>query len=238
MNTFKEEEKVMKDHDELIFSTAEAKNNVEAYIYDMQQKLGGDFALFISKEDKERFLQKLSEKEEWLQLDGEKETRDVYRKTLEELHSHGTPIAKRKDEDSRRPMVIKVLDGLIDEFRAFAASTDENYSHITQEERQKVLDKCNEIEGWEKSKLEEQSRVPLFADPVFTCEEIKDKTHSLSNVCNPIMKKLKPKVEEKKEEKKEEEKKEEEKKEEKKEEEEEDADIGGLFGGEDEDEDY
>jgi len=218
MSNFKSEEQSLREQDDLIFSTAEAKNAIESFIYDYQQKIasGGELHDYISHKNRDHFNTVLSEKEEWLSGDGEKESKDVYKKVLDELKHLGNPILKRKDEDLKRPAAIKISKGLIDEFLTFANVVDESNSHITPEERETIKAKCNEVDVWLTQMIHQQSKLHKCEEPVLLVEAIKDKTHGMTNVCNPIKNKPKPKEEPKKEEPKVEEKKEDKMDEEKK----------------------
>jgi len=88
----------MKEQDDLINQTAEAKNAIESYIYDYQPRIqsGGDLHPYVSDKERVEFLKVLDEKEGWLSCDGEKETKETYRKVMEELQSFGNPIQKKK----------------------------------------------------------------------------------------------------------------------------------------------
>lgn len=202
MSHFKSEEQVLKDQDDLIFTTSEAKNSIESYIYDMQQKIGpgGELHDYISHKQRDHFNKVLSDKEEWLSCDGEKETKEVYKKVLDELRQLGNPILKRRDEDLKRPAAIKILKGMIDDFVTFASFVDDSNAHITHEEREVIKAKCNESDIWLNQMIHQQSKLHKNEEPHLTVEMIKDHTHALTNVCNPIKHKPKPKEEPKKEE--------------------------------------
>jgi len=219
MSVFKQEEIVLREQDDLIFTTAEAKNAIESFIYDYQQKIasGGELHSYITHKNRDHFNVVLSEKEEWLSGDGEKETKDTYKKVLEDLRALGNPILKRRDEDVKRPAAIKICKSLLDDFLTFANLVDESTAHITSEERETIKSKCNEIDVWLHGMIAQQAKLQPCDEPVLLVEAVKDKAHNLANVCNPIKNKPKPKVEEPKKEDKmdEEPKKEEPKKEDK-----------------------
>jgi heat shock protein 4 len=80
-----EKEYEMALQDRVMEETKERKNAVEAYVYDMRNKLYEKYNDFVMSEDKEGLMVKLQEVEDWLYEDGEDETKGVYIAKLEEL---------------------------------------------------------------------------------------------------------------------------------------------------------
>ena len=108
-----EKEYEMALQDRVMEETKEKKNSVEAYVYDMRNKVcwiacfgevllicsGVQYLMFsllvfqlyekysdyVTSEDKETLTAKLQEVEDWLYEDGEDETKGVYVAKLEEL---------------------------------------------------------------------------------------------------------------------------------------------------------
>ncbi|CAN0878270.1 Heat shock 70 kDa protein 14 [Linum grandiflorum] len=80
-----EKEFEMALQDRVMEETKDKKNAVEAYVYDMRNKLGDKLQDFVAEPDKEEFLSKLQLVEDWLYEDGEDETKGVYVAKLEEL---------------------------------------------------------------------------------------------------------------------------------------------------------
>jgi hypothetical protein len=89
-------------NDKLISETAEAKNGVESYVYNMRAKLNGPLSEFATSNDKESFLKTLSETEEWLYGEGEEATKSVYQGKLANLRSIGDQIENRLQESQNR----------------------------------------------------------------------------------------------------------------------------------------
>ena len=69
--------------------------------------------------------------------------------------------------------------GNIEYFEKLAKSTDEQYAHITEEERQKVTAKCEEIQGWLDSLLEQQKEKKDYETPVVKVEDLRAKQDEL-----------------------------------------------------------
>jgi molecular chaperone DnaK (HSP70) len=64
--------------DRLEKETADAKNSVEAYVYDMRGKLFEIYQNFITDGDRDKFLKVLDDAEGWLYEDGEDQSKNVY----------------------------------------------------------------------------------------------------------------------------------------------------------------
>ncbi|KAH9714513.1 Heat shock 70 kDa protein 14 [Citrus sinensis] len=80
-----EKEFEMALQDRVMEETKDRKNAVEAYVYDMRNKLCDKYQDFVTDSERELFTSKLQETEDWLYEDGEDETKGVYVAKLEEL---------------------------------------------------------------------------------------------------------------------------------------------------------
>ncbi|RWW43915.1 hypothetical protein BHE74_00050367 [Ensete ventricosum] len=80
-----EKEFEMALQDRVMEETKDKKNAVEAYVYDMRNKLYDKYQDFVTPTEKEALITKLQEVEDWLYEDGEDETKGVYVAKLEEL---------------------------------------------------------------------------------------------------------------------------------------------------------
>jgi heat shock 70kDa protein 4 len=76
-NRLLEEEGQMSAADALQRATDEAKNALEAYVYDMRSKVQGAYADFAKPEEREAFVSELNTVEDWLYEDGEDEKKSV-----------------------------------------------------------------------------------------------------------------------------------------------------------------
>ncbi|KAI0998136.1 Heat shock protein [Podosphaera aphanis] len=91
--TEKEGNMIMED--KLIADTEEKKNELEAYIYEMRNKIDDQYAEFASDEEKSRLKAKLETSEDWLYEDGEDASKAVYMAKMEEIRMLAGPIAQR-----------------------------------------------------------------------------------------------------------------------------------------------
>ncbi|XP_042397886.1 heat shock 70 kDa protein 14-like [Zingiber officinale] len=178
--------------DRVMEETKDRKNAVEAYVYDMRNKLHDKYEAFVTTSEKDELIAKLQEVEDWLYEDGEDETMGVYVAKLEELRKQGTPIEERYSEWTERTPAIDQLDYCINSFRAAALSNDSKLDHIELAEKQKVVSECCEAEAWLREKQQQQDALPKYANPVLLSGDIKRKTEALDEFCKPIMTKPQP----------------------------------------------
>ncbi|XP_051180858.1 heat shock 70 kDa protein 15 [Lolium perenne] len=187
-----EKEFEMALQDRVMEETKEKKNAVEAYVYDMRNKLYEKYNDFVTSEDKESLMTKLQEVEDWLYEDGEDETKGVYLAKLEELKKVGGPIELRYKESEERGSALEQLGYCIRSFREAALSNDQKFDHIDIVEKQKVVNECSAAENWLLEKKQEQDALPKHANPAFLVSEVKKKAEALDRFCKPIMTKPKP----------------------------------------------
>ncbi|EFC50714.1 predicted protein [Naegleria gruberi] len=203
-NQYLNVEQSMRNRDKDVRTTAEAKNNVESFCYNMKERLyeGGDLYEFINDQDRDNFILTLDDTESWLYGDGENTTKTVYQEKLAELKKVGDRVENRLKEFEARPEGIKQLQETIKEFQTFVDNANtEQYNHITNEEKQKVADKVSETNTWLNEQLAQQDKVAKSSDPILTCAFIENRKKDLRKVATPIVTKPKPKEEPKKEEK-------------------------------------
>uniref|UniRef100_A0A1J3CH11 Heat shock 70 kDa protein 14 n=1 Tax=Noccaea caerulescens TaxID=107243 RepID=A0A1J3CH11_NOCCA len=187
-----EKEYEMALQDRVMEETKDKKNAVESYVYDMRNKLGDKFEEYITESEREAFLAKLQEVEDWLYEDGEDETKGVYVAKLEELKKVGDPVEMRYKESQERGAVINQLGYCINSYREAAASNDTKFDHIDLAEKEKVLKECVEAEAWLREKQQQQEALPKYATPAFLSADVTSKADALDKFCRPVMTKPKP----------------------------------------------
>ncbi|OIW17137.1 hypothetical protein TanjilG_27291 [Lupinus angustifolius] len=187
-----EKEFEMALQDRVMEETKDKKNAVEAYVYDMRNKLNDKYEEFVTAPEKEGFVAKLQEVEDWLYEDGEDETKGVYVAKLEELKKQGDPVEERYKEYTERGTVIDQFVYCINSYREAAVSNDPKFDHIDINEKQKVLTECVEAENWLREKKQQQDSLPKYANPVLLSAEIRKKAEAVDRFCKPIMTKPKP----------------------------------------------
>ncbi|XP_047310154.1 heat shock 70 kDa protein 14-like [Impatiens glandulifera] len=186
----KEFEMILQDR--VMEETKEKKNAVESYVYDMRNKLYDKYQEFVTDMEREGFIAKLQEVEDWLYEDGEDETKGVYVAKLEELKKQGDPIEERHREHTERGSVIDQLAYCVNSYREAAMSNDTKFDHIDLTEKQKVLSECVDAEAWLREKKQHQDALPKYAAPSLLSADVKRKAEALDRLCRPIMTKPKP----------------------------------------------
>merc|ERR1712228_261247 len=69
----------------------------------------------------------------------------------------------------------------------------DQYAHITDEERQECHTKCDEISSWMYDIMDKQGSIAVNVNPVVTVSEINSKNQALTKVCSGIKHKPVPK---------------------------------------------
>ncbi|KGN45354.1 heat shock 70 kDa protein 15 [Cucumis sativus] len=187
-----EKEFEMALQDRVMEETKEKKNAVEAYVYEMRNKLHDKYQDFVTESQREELSAKLQEVEDWLYEDGEDETKGVYIAKLDELKKQGDPIEERYKEHMERGSVIDQLVYCINSYREAAMSADPKFDHIDISEKQKVLNECVEAEAWLREKKQHQDSLPKHATPVLYSADVRKKAEAVDRLCRPVMTKPKP----------------------------------------------
>lgn len=174
----------------------EARNDYEAYIYYIRNKLVDheeEIAKVTSEEQREAIKKSAEEAEEWLFDEGY--TADL--KTFQAKHVElSTPMDKamfRMSELTARPKAIDELTKQLNIIEELMTQWETTMTHITEEERKEVLDKVIVAKKWIEEKVGEQERADVTAEPVFTSKEVPNQLKSLIKIVERLKKKLRPK---------------------------------------------
>lgn len=187
-----EAEAKMYSADKLVAETADSKNALEEYLYDIRSKIEGSLEKFASEDEHTKLLQKVSESEEWLYGEGEEATKNVYISRLEELKVIGEPITERAREHELLPQAEASLRQTIAEYLNLAKSNDERYAHIDAADRTKISAECSKKQKWIHDIMAKQNSRPLHQPLAVNSAQIIDEKNRLINVCFPIMNKPRP----------------------------------------------
>jgi heat shock protein 4 len=187
----------MSNADRIVRETSDARNELESYIYDMRDKIISEsqLASYCTEAERSAFSSALESLENWLYEDGFDATKSVYIKKLAELKKHGNPIENRQYEARTRPNAMAMLQKTIEKYTSWLNSSagDENYAHITDEERTKCSDVLDKASAWMYDMLDKQGGLAANVNPAVTVEQIYGKNKELNDVVSPIMHKPKPK---------------------------------------------
>lgn len=164
--------------DRVMEQTKERRNALEAFIYEMRDKLFDTYRSFSTETEREQISSSLQQTEEWLYEDGDDESEKVYIEKLEELKKLVDPIENRFKEDEARSQAIQHLLDCIVYHREAVKS-------LAACERDAVINECNKDEQWLRDK-ELLESIPKNADPVVWSSEIKRRMEALDMACREI----------------------------------------------------
>jgi len=198
------EETAMQSEMKEIIETDEKRNDLESYIFNMRDKIVGEYADFISTSEAETFNKDLTTSEDWL-YDNEGATKVQFVEKLDALKTVGDATVWRFKEHGMRADWIQAVEGTIANYRAAAKDPGEKYGHIAGEKLAKISEACDELSQWLKDNAAKQEQIPKWQRPVLICADMEKKNQELAKTCDTILKEPKPAPP--KEEKKEEEKK-------------------------------
>lgn len=174
----------------------EAKNKYEAYIYHIRNKLIDDeerIAKISTEEQRETLRKSGEDAEEWMFDEGFNAGIETYEEKYVELSTPAEKIFFRASELEARPKAIEALKTKLDKVEDLMKKWETSMSHITEEERQEILDRVADVRKWIEEKVEEQEKADQTADPVFTSDEVPGQTKKIESVVSRLMKKPKPK---------------------------------------------
>ncbi|GAB4830617.1 hypothetical protein Ancab_020383 [Ancistrocladus abbreviatus] len=179
--------------------TAQLKNNLEGYSYNTREKIeSSDEVQKVSTiEERESFIRKLEEVQEWLYMDGEDATAGEFQERLDTLKAIGDPIFFRLTELTARPEAIKHARRYLGELKQIVRGWETNKSWIPKKRIDEVLNNADEFNQWLDEEEVQQNQVPMSKTPLFTSAEVYDKLVDLQMQVASINKipKPRPKVE-------------------------------------------
>ena len=163
------------------------KNALEEYIYDQRSKLDERHKAYVQASEKDTFLKELNAAEEWLYSEeGEDATKSVYVEKLASLQKFGNPIIQRYQENDARPKAAAQLREMLNTYLTAVTSGDEKYNHLTDDDKQKVIEKCANVEKWLNDNLAKQAEKPKNENPKITSAEILKNKEDVQYVCGPM----------------------------------------------------
>jgi heat shock protein 4 len=117
----------MAQQDRVIQETADKRNELEAYIYGMRDKLDGSMRPFATDQERAEMTALLGSAEEWLYSDeGFDNVKSVYSKKLGDLRNKGDPLDARALEAEQRPEAVSEIQAYIERCKSFVSSNVRN----------------------------------------------------------------------------------------------------------------
>lgn len=144
-----------------------AMNDFESMIYKLRDWLREDENnVYVLEEEREKYIEKLSEHEDWLYEDGATANATVFEKMYRTLNTDYQKYEKRKQEDELRDGFIKNITATMQALDEKVHELKETKDWITEGERQDVTDKIKEIRDWFNEMTEKQATLQKHEDPV------------------------------------------------------------------------
>ncbi|KAI9492706.1 heat shock protein 70 family [Zychaea mexicana] len=177
----------------------ESRNNLESFVYRVQDFLYDDTVGIVSTEEQQEHLrEQLSETSDWLYDEGETADTKEYIDRLRKLQSLERPVTFRRQEYLQRVDNIKRIDTSVQLARSFVenirSSTPEEDRYHTEEELEGVLSHANRVESWKLEKVAAQEKRENHVDPIFTTLDVNKQCRQLDEALMKLMSKKKPKA--------------------------------------------
>jgi len=198
----KQSVKLLKEYEErdrIRYATENAKNELEAYIYDTQDKLYDDLIISMStEEERQKLSEALSAASVWLDENSESAKLDGFTSKKAELVSLGEGIFFRVRESTARMDALLLCVQTINVTRMSMENITQR-NEVSEEEVQELFGVCDATEVWMMEKYAEQEVLELWKDPVLTSDQINTKCREVTRFASRLMRrpKRKPKKVEK-----------------------------------------
>jgi len=167
---------------------ADAKNDLETYIYNTKEKMWDEELEKVSTEEqREEVREALSTAADWLETDGTDVSTKEYVDKKKELEKLANPIFERQEELTKRPLQVAMLSYLITNSRKALENITENLK-VEVEEREGLLNLIDEAEGWLNTKLEEQEHKLPHEEPAFLSAQVSDWHSTIEKILRKLMK--------------------------------------------------
>lgn len=171
-----------------------AKNDLESYIINTREALetNGMLLQVTTEEQRMKFLEQLTDMEDWLYSDGEAEAAAEFKKRLATLKAVGDPMSSRAHELEERPRALQVVSTKLQLDLQLAAAWAETKPWVNEKDRAEVLAKLQEFKDWLDSKREEQQKRQDHEEPVFKVAEVIRKFDAVDKLFTTVNNKRKP----------------------------------------------
>lgn len=130
----------------------------------------------------------MSEAADWLYAEGENTDAAEYRNKLKDLKTLGDKIFFRVAETTERPKAVMQALYTANLTRPLLLNISE-IKNITEEELHDVMEQLDEFETWIETKLEEQSELQPFDEPILTSRQITDKWAKIEKEVKRLLRK-------------------------------------------------
>lgn len=174
----------------------EAKNNYEAYIYYIRNKLSDEeeaIGKISTEEQREALLKAAEDASEWLDFEGYDADLETFQSKHAELAAPAEAIFFRLSEAVARPEAVVSLQAALLKVEELMTLWETTMPHITAEERGEVLAKVAEARKWIDEQETAQAALHPWDPPAFNSTQVPLQKKPLEKILGKLSKKPKPK---------------------------------------------
>lgn len=196
MEAAKETMRKLNDADLEKLATAAAKNELEAYAIETRSKMRDeDSGVFdvSSEEEREVFIEALTDAEDWLYMDGADEPSTAFVDKLAELKKTGDAIFERLNEMQARPAALKAVNKWITKSKESLTQWPESKPYINATKIANLLEDVEALEEFVASKTAEQEERSLLEEPAYRVHELAERVAPLQKRFDRLKATPKPK---------------------------------------------
>ncbi|XP_022325239.2 hypoxia up-regulated protein 1-like isoform X1 [Crassostrea virginica] len=173
-----------------------AKNDLEAFIYDMSDKLNDeDHEKCSTATEREEYSKLLAEAGEWMYEQEEDAKKEVFRNKLKELKKMVKDLQHRVKELRERPKALEALNSILNHSEFFLVSVknlslgeDPMFTEVEAKTLEKLI---NETYQWLDTTTKEQNITPLTEKPKLLIDDIAMKYQALDREVKYLLNKAK-----------------------------------------------
>eukprot|EP00793_Prasinoderma_coloniale_P006833 PRCOL_00001664-RA len=196
MEAAKETMRKLNDADLEKLATAAAKNELEAYAIETRSKMRDeDSGVFdvSSEEEREVFIEALTDAEDWLYMDGADEPSTAFVDKLAELKKTGDAIFERLNEMQARPAALKAVNKWITKSKESLTQWPESKPYINATKIANLLEDVEALEEFVANKNAEQEERSLLEEPAYRVHELAERVAPLQKRFDRLKATPKPK---------------------------------------------
>eukprot|EP00602_Paraphysomonas_sp_CaronLab_P000254 CAMPEP_0185031700 /NCGR_PEP_ID=MMETSP1103-20130426/19316_1 /TAXON_ID=36769 /ORGANISM="Paraphysomonas bandaiensis, Strain Caron Lab Isolate" /LENGTH=910 /DNA_ID=CAMNT_0027567315 /DNA_START=111 /DNA_END=2843 /DNA_ORIENTATION=- len=183
--------------DELRLAKAAALNDLEAFVYKIRGRFreeDGDDKLGAVSTDEQRedIIAMCDDVEDWLYGDGRDQDVSVYKARQNAIKVKADAVFKRFKEHKARPEAVRKARTQLATVRKVVAEWSESLPHVTEEEKEKLLNTVGKVETWLDDNEKAQLELSSHETPAFSSADVTAQMKPLTLQFEKLLKKPKP----------------------------------------------
>lgn len=173
----------------------EAKNSLEAFIYEVRNKFDDDSEVIgkVTTEDQREEVQTLlAATAEWLDDEGYDVETALYREKRGAIDILSSPVFSRASELEDRPKAVKAARKRLSDITALLEKWKVTMPQVTEDEQADVLKLVYAAEKWIDDNMAKQDETPLSETPVFYAKNVNSQLQPVASLVTRLSRKPKP----------------------------------------------